>query len=192
VYMLAAVAVTWLLGHAARMADDHVTLSRGGTRGAGSPLPGRAAAALVLLVFVGWPAWNAYSSRPHYALYANALAAGAAGHFFPHDEFYDDRLREAIQFVAARAAPGATVVHETPGVARHYLEKFGRADLQSRVLSDPNFRLEDAPRPAYYLLQRGRTYFENRDKMGEVRARFPKVHEELINGASAVEVYESR
>ena len=192
VYMLAAVGVMWLIEHAARLVNDRVLLSQSGARGAGSRLPARAAAALVLLVFVAWPAWNAYSSRPHYALYTNALAAGRAGHFFPHDEFYDDRLREAIRFVAARAPQGAAIVHETPGVARYYLEKFGRADLQSRILSDPGFRLEDAPRPAFYLLQRGRTYFENRDKMDEVRARLPKVHEELINGASAVEVYEAR
>ena len=192
VYMLAAVGVAWLVGRASRLANDRVILSRDGARGAGSTFPARAAAAVVLLVFVAWPAWSAYASRPHYALYTNALAAGRAGHFFPHDEFYDDRLREAIRFVAERAPRGATVVHETPGVARYYLEKFGRTDLQSRALSDPQFSVEGAPRPAYYLLQRGRTYFENREKMDAVRARFPKVHEELIGGASAVEVYEAR
>jgi Dolichyl-phosphate-mannose-protein mannosyltransferase len=192
VYMLAAVGIVWLIERAARMANDRDALSRNGARAAGSTLPARAVAALVLLVFVAWPAWNAYVSLPHYALYTNALARNSAGRFFPHDEFYDDRLREALRFVAERAPQGATVVHETPGVARYYLEKFGRADLQSRVLSDPNFRLEAAPRPAYYLLQRGRTYFENREKMDEVRARLPKVHEELIDGASAVEVYEAR
>jgi len=192
VYMLAAVGVVWLTERAARLANDYITLSQGGRRGAGSRLPARAASALVLLAFVAWPAWNAYGSRPHYALYTNALARGSAGHFFPHDEFYDDRLREAIQFVSAAAPRGATVVHETPGVAGYYLEKFGRTDLRSRVLSGPDFRLEDAPRPAFYLLQRGRTYFENREKMDEVRAQFPKVHEELIDGASAVEVYEAR
>jgi hypothetical protein len=192
VYMLAAVGVVWLAEGAARWANDRVTLSVGGARGAGSTLPARGAAALVLLAFVAWPAWSAYRSQPHYALYTNALASGRAGHFFPHDEFYDDRLREAIQFVCTAAPQGATIVHETPGVVRYYLEKFGRTDLQPRVLSDPNFRLEDAPRPAYYLLQRGRTYFENRDKMDAVRAQFPRVHEELIGGASAVEVYEAR
>ena len=192
VYMLAAVGVVWLLERASRWARDRATTSRGGARDPAATLPARAAAALALLVFVAWPAWDAYASRPHFALYTNALAAGSAGHFFPHDEFYDDRLREAIRFVAERAPRGATVVHETPGVVGYYLEEFGRADLQSRVLSDPSYRLEDAPRPAYYLLQRGRTYFENREKMDEVRARLPKIHEELIRGASAVEVYEAR
>ena len=192
VYMLAAVGVVWLIERASRLANDRTTLSRGGARGAGSSWPARAGAVFVLALFVAWPAWNAYGSRPHFALYTNALAADRAGHFFPHDEFYDDRLREAIRFVAGRAPRGATVVHETPGVVRYYLEEFGRTDLQSRVLSDPSYRLEDAPRPAYYLLQRGRTYFENHGKMDEVRRRLPKIHEESIRGASAVEVYEAR
>jgi hypothetical protein len=169
-----------------------LTSGRGGPRAPASSLPARAAAALVLLVFVAWPAWSAYRSWPRYALYTNALAEGRAGRFFPHDEFYDDRLREAIRFVSERAPRGATLVHETPGVVRYYLEKFGRTDLQSRVLSDPQFSVEGAPRPAYYLLQRGRTYFENDEKMRRVRAQFPKVHEELVGGASAVEVYEAR
>jgi hypothetical protein len=177
--MLAAVGVTQLLARASELARGGRTLAR-------------LAAAAVVLVFLAWPAWAAFRSRPHYALYTNALGAGRAGYFFPHDEFYDDGLREALRFVADSAPPGATVVHETPGVARYYLEKFGRADLNSRVLSDPRLRPEDAPRPSYFVLQRGRTYFENRDEMEAVRARLPKVHEVTIGGLSAAEVYELR
>jgi hypothetical protein len=146
--------------------------------------------ALLFLCFVALPAWLAYDAAPHYATYTNALGAGRAGYYFPHDEFYDDGLREAIGYVAARAPERASVVHETPGVARHYLQKFGRADLDSRVLSDPAFRLEAATRPAYVILQRGRTYFENREKMRDARARGRKVYEGFVGGVSAVEVYE--
>lgn len=194
VYMLAAVGVTRMLAWAAT-----VNGGRAGDEDEGPPPPQRGArvlprlaAAAVLAVFLAWPAWAVFASRPHYALYTNALGANRAGYFFPHDEFYDDGLREALQFVADHAPPGATVVHETPGVARYYLEQRGRADLRSRVLSDPAFRLEDAPRPSYFILQRGRTYFENRDKMAAVRAGLPKVHEVMIFGLSAVEVYASR
>ena len=186
VYMLAAVGVVALLGWASKLARGD------GSRAAGRNLPARLAVAAVLAVFVAWPAWDAFASRPHHALYTNALADGRAGDFFPHDEFYDDGLREALKFVADEATPGALVVHETPGVARYYLEKFGRADLQSRVLSDPQFRPKDAQRPAYFVLQRGRTYFENREKMDAVRAGLPKVYEGFIEGASAVEVYAAR
>ena len=58
------------------------------------------------------------------------------------------------------------------------------------MLSAADFKVTDAPAPAYFIVQRGRTYFENSDKMNEVRAKFSKVYEGLIDGASAVEVYE--
>lgn len=145
--------------------------------------------AAVLLFFIALPAWSAYASGPHYALYTNMLGAGRAGYFFPHDEFYDDGLREAIRYVTSVAPQGATVVHETPGVVRYYLRKFGREDMQSRVLSDAKFDLAAVPKPAYIILQRGRTYFENQQKMALVRASYRKVDEVFVQGVSAVEVY---
>ena len=75
---------------------------------------------------------------------------------------------------------------------RHYLRKFNRADLNSRVLSDPAFKFDETTtttRPAYVILQRGRTYFENREKMGEARTRGQKAYEGFVGGLSAVEVY---
>jgi hypothetical protein len=145
--------------------------------------------ALALIIFIAWPAWTAYRNRPHYAAYTNALGGGRVGYFFPHDEFYDDGLREAIEFVCKTAPQGAAIVHETPGVVGYYLEKFGRTDIQSRVLSDANFNLADATPSTYIVLQRGRTYFENREKMQEVRASFRKVYEGQVEGVIAVEVY---
>ena len=59
--------------------------------------------AAVLIVFVALPGWTAYKAAPHYALYTNALAADKVGYYFPHDEFYDDGLREALQFVCEKA-----------------------------------------------------------------------------------------
>ncbi|MDT4952536.1 MAG: Dolichyl-phosphate-mannose-protein mannosyltransferase [Acidobacteriota bacterium] len=149
----------------------------------------RFAGAMALVVFIAWPAWTAYANRPHYAAYTNALGGGRVGYFFPHDEFYDDGLREAIEFICKTAPQGATIVHETPGVVAYYLEKFGRTDLQSRVLSDASFNLADAPSPSYFILQRGRTYFENQNKMKEVRDKFKKVYEGFVQDVAAVEVY---
>jgi hypothetical protein len=141
------------------------------------------------LFFIGGPAWAAYQAGPHYALYVNQLGAGQAGYYFPHDEFYDDGLREAIKYVCDNAPPGATIVHETPGVVHAYLQKFGREDLQSRVLSDPQFTLETAPPNTFYILQTGRTYFENQDKMRFVRQSCPRLFTSQINGLAAAEVY---
>jgi Dolichyl-phosphate-mannose-protein mannosyltransferase len=180
VYMIAAVGIVTL-----------VRLSASLLKRLGEERAARLALAAAVLIFIAWPAVVAYANRPHYAAYTNALGGGRTGYYFPHDEFYDDGLREAIRYVAERAPSGATVAHETPGVVRYYTQQFGRTDLQSRVISDRSFNLSDTPASTYFILQRGRTYFENREKLEEVRARYRKVFEVTINGASAVEVYTS-
>ena len=145
--------------------------------------------AAVVAIFVGVPAWMAYWAAPHYALYTNALAAARVGYFFPHDEFYDDGLREAIKFVCDTAPTGAIIAHETPGVTHYYLEQFRRPDLDSKAISAPDFNVTNMPGPAYFIVQRGRTYFENRDKLEFIRTNFKKVDEVSINGMTAAEVF---
>lgn len=174
VYMLAAVGVVGLIG----LAQKHAS-KRAAT----------VATAIAIVFFVGVPGWIAFANGPHYALYTNALAPGKAGYFFPHDEFYDDGLREAIKFVCDEAPEGATMAHETPAVARYYLKQFGRPDLDSQAISSPDFDTRSARGPVYVIAQRGRTYFENREELDYVRTNFRRVHEVKINGASAVEVF---
>ena len=147
---------------------------------------------VLIAMFAGLPAWTAFAHRPHYALYTNALAADKAGYFFSHDEFYDDGLREAIRYVCDVAPNGATIAHETPAVTRHYLKRFARTDLNSQAISSKEFDVRTATGPVYVLVQRGRTYFENREELDYVRAHFQRVHEIKINGLSAVEVYVSQ
>lgn len=153
--------------------------------------PGLAAwaGAAALALFVGVPAWTTVVAGPHYALYTNALAPRPAGYYFPHDELYDDGLREAVEYVARHAPPGAVVAHETPGVVRHYLARFGRTDLRSQIISDPGFDVTAQPGPTYAILQRGRTYFENREELQRVRADFHPDTQIVINGVLAAEVY---
>jgi hypothetical protein len=153
--------------------------------------PGLAAwvGAAAVALFVGVPAWAAVRAAPHYALYTNALAPRPAGYYFPHDELYDDGLREAIKYVADHAPRGATLAHETPGVVQHYLARFGREDLRSCVISDPQFDVTNEPGPTYAILQRGRTYFENREEMERVRATFKPETQIVIDGVVAAEVY---
>jgi hypothetical protein len=146
-------------------------------------------AALVVAIFLGVPAWIAYSAGPHYALYTNALAANKVGYFFPHDEFYDDGLREAIKFVCDTAPPGAIIAHETPATTKYYLEKFGRTDLSSKAISAPDFDVTKISGLAYFIVQRGRTYFENQDKLAFIRANYKKIHELQVNGMTAAEVF---
>lgn len=176
VYMLAAIGVVELI----RFVSNRLSASKQ-TRAI--------VVALVVAIFVGVQAWIAYAAGPHYALYTNALGAGKVGYFFPHDEFYDDGLREAIKFVCDTAPPGAIIAHETPAATRYYLEQFRRPDLNSKAISAPDFEVTKISGPAYFIIQRGRTYFENRDKLVFIRTTFKKVHEISVNGMPAAEVF---
>ena len=176
VYMLAAVGVLGLIRWARRRWPDSARASL--------VLP-----AIAAVLFVCLPAWTAFAHGPHYALYTNALGGGRAGYFFPHDEFYDDGLREAIRFVCDEAPQGATIAHETPGVARYYLSAFGRTDLNSQAMSSREFDVRSAGGPVYVIVQPGRTYFENREELDYARANFRRVHEVKIAGATAAEVF---
>lgn len=180
VYMIAAVGLMSVIAWGAAFLAS---------KGVNRP-PQTLSAVALLLIFIAWPAWTARTSAPHYAAYVNALGgAHAAGYYFPHDEFYDDGLREAIRYVCEVAPRGALIVSETPGVVRYYTQKYGRTDLQSRVLSDPDFKITDAPPETYVVLQRGRTYFENRDEMEHVRAAFQNVFNVCVEGRAAAEIY---
>ena len=176
VYMLAAVGVVALVQWTSKRFADSRRASL-------------AISAVAVVLFVCLPAGTTFANRPHYALYTNALAADKAGYYFPHDEFYDDGLREAIKFVCEQAPQGATIAHETPGVVRYYLAVFGRTDLTSRTISSRDFEVTTASGPVYVIAQSGRTYFENREELQVVRAKFKRVHEVKIRGVTAVEVF---
>ena len=144
--------------------------------------------AAVAFAVMAVPAWTAYASAPHYGLYSNVLGERYTAYFFPHDEFYDDGVREAIQSVCRRAPQNAVVVSETPGLLAYYTAIFGRPDLQSRVLSDPKFT-PSAQAPTFVILQRGRTYFENQQEMKQVKDGFVLIYAGCIKGHTAAEVY---
>jgi hypothetical protein len=176
VYMIAAVGVVALIGFLSRALRASKEINA-------------VISATLIIVFVLLPGWTAYAHGPHYALYTNALAAGREGFYFPHDEFYDDGLREAIHFVSQSAPQQSMIVHETPAVTRYYLERFGRTDLNSQVISGPDLDPTRLSGPTFVIIQRGRTYFENRDKIVFIRANFKKAYEGKIAGATAAEVF---
>jgi hypothetical protein len=181
VYMSAAVGTVLLIRWAAS------AFAKWNTRG----WVGGAVTGLLLLATVVMPAFTAYASAPHFGLYSNIIGDRYTAYFFPHDEFYDDGLNEAIRFVCATAPANATIVTEAPGVVHYYTEKFGRTDLQSKVLSDPNFNVP-LQGEVYFVLQRGRTYFENQEKMKQVREHFPMVYASCVRELTAAEVYSAQ
>ncbi len=71
----------------------------------------------------------------------------------------------------------------------HDLTTFGRTDLESRAISAQDYNPANATGPTYVIVQRGRTYFENRDEIAFVRGTFKKTYEVTIEGATAAEVF---
>lgn len=99
---------------------------------------------------------------PHFRLYTNTLGGGVAkaGYYFPHDEFYDASIREAVFDIAREARMGAHVASETPSIVSYYAERSGRQDLVPIELSDPD-ALKQISDGDYLIVSRGRRYFSN-------------------------------
>jgi hypothetical protein len=104
----------------------------------------------------------AASFSPHFRLYTNGLAGGAgkAGFYFPHDEFYDASMRDAIFEIGKRAQPGARVASESQTLCSHYAQRAGRPDLVCVFLSDPG-ALQQLHEGDFVIDARGRRYFSN-------------------------------
>ena len=92
---------------------------------------------LLAIAFIGLPLVSSAKSAPAYSMYLNPLGMGREGYFFPHDEFYDAGLREAIEYVCQHAPPNAVIAGEAPPVFRYYQHRFGRDDLQFVATSTP-------------------------------------------------------
>jgi hypothetical protein len=119
----------------------------------------RACAAAIVLAF---PFVASASVAPYYRLYTNVLGGGreSAGDYFPHDEFYDARMRETMSEIAQRARAGARVASETPALATYYGQLAGRNDLISLSLSDKE-AMKQFEEGDFVIVARGRRYFSN-------------------------------
>lgn len=117
---------------------------------------------LMLIVFAAIPLFASLRISPYYRLYTNPLGGGKAnaGSYFPHDEFFDARLGEAIQIIAQNAGRGARIFSETPGLTAFHTQRTGRDDLASLWLSDPAQRERMQPGD-YIIAARGRRYYSN-------------------------------
>jgi hypothetical protein len=147
----------------------------------------RACCASLVLAF---PLIAAASVSPYYRLYTNALGGGraSAGDYFPHDEFYDARLREAMNEIAARARPGARVASETPALVTYYGQLAGRNDLIALSLSDKEamkqFEVGDV-----VIVARGRRYFSNEAYVARLQETGEPVATVALGEVPAVGIY---
>jgi hypothetical protein len=118
-------------------------------------------AALAVIVIAG-AVVSSIQAAPHFRLFTNTIGGGMewAGYYFPHDEFYDASMRDAIAEIARRAEPGARVASESPSLAAHYAERSQRPDLICVSLSDPAAVKQLRPGD-FVIIARGRRYFSN-------------------------------
>jgi hypothetical protein len=120
------------------------------------------ARAVVASLVLAFPLVASAGVAPFYRLYTNALGGGrtSAGSFFPHDEFYDARVREAMIEIAVRARPEARVASETPALVTYYGQLSGRNDLVAVSLSDKE-AMKQFEEGDFVIVARGRRYFSN-------------------------------
>lgn len=144
------------------------------------------ASAAVMVVLAG----ALVRTNPYFSLYVSPLAGGEsrAGYFFPHDEYYDLRLRETIREVLTQAPPSSAVAGETPAAFRYYLRRFGRTDVRVLNLSGRQFPLRNGQK-IFIFLQPGRKYFENREFHARLWHAEQPVVESVIARNPAIRVF---
>jgi hypothetical protein len=148
-----------------------------------------ARAAIILLAILS-SAWASTGSAPHYRLYSNLIGGerGRAGDYFPHDEFYDSSVREAMFEIARRAGRGVRVASETPNLAAYYAQQANRPDLLCVSLSDAAALREMLPGD-FVIAARGRRYFSNDALIGGLRQSSAPAFSVKLGEVPSIDVY---
>jgi hypothetical protein len=148
-----------------------------------------ARAGLILLVIFS-SAWASARSAPHYRLYSNLLGGERArvGDYFPHDEFYDSSVRDAMFEIARRARPAARVASETPNLAAYYAQQANRPDLMCVSLSDAA-ALKEMSAGDFVIAARGRRYFSNEALINKLRQLSAPAFSVKLGEVPSIDVY---
>jgi 4-amino-4-deoxy-L-arabinose transferase-like glycosyltransferase len=161
-------------------------------RGKWPASPGMRAPALVAaglaVLLVGGEAEAALRHSPHYRLYISPLGGGDKNitWYFPHCDYFDAGFREAVNYVAAHAEPGAELSTEIDWPAKLYSDFAGRPDLLQTLVR--RGRTCRSGKVCYVVVQTGRLYFLNQDAVAFLAQRAPW-HVESIRGVEVVRVY---
>ncbi len=159
---------------------------------AGAAEPSRLRPALTLgalaIALVGTEGRAAAAHAPHYRLYVNAIGGGdrRLAYFFPHCDYFDAGLREAVAWIAAHAEYGAEVCSEVEWPVRYYAVEAGRRDFATSTITRAHGCRSG--RPCYVIVQAGRLYSHNQAAL-ERLSRAAAKHVEWIRGAEVVKVY---
>lgn len=146
--------------------------------------------ASLAVIAISWAVVDSINASPHFRLFTNSFGGGTAkaGYYFPHDEFYDASMRNAIEEIAHRAKAGARVASESPLLASHYAQRFNRTDLSCVSLSD-KAAVEQLTSGDFVIVARGRRYFSN-DRLISSLAAMAKPDFELFLGPTpSLKVY---
>ena len=147
-------------------------------------------AALAVLVISG-SVISSVQAAPHFRLFTNSLGGGNewAGYYFPHDEFYDASMRDAMSEIARRARPGARVASESPLLASYYANLAQRTDLVGVSLSDPE-AVKQLGGGDFIIIARGRRYFSNDAIISNLRDHATPVVELKLGETPSAKIYE--
>ena len=147
--------------------------------------------ASLALVIIAASVISSVNAAPHFRLFMNSIGGGTswAGYYFPHDEFYDASMREAITEIARRARPGARVASESPSLAAYYAERENRSDLICISLSEPD-AVKQLTAGDYIIIARGRRYFSNDSIITTLRDHSTPVVELKLGPVPSAKIYE--
>jgi hypothetical protein len=157
--------------------------------GIGRPWLRALAAGAVAAAVIGAPLVAQARWSPHPSLYLNEVASRIAGpgELFPNDELYDMGMRESVEWIAARAARGASIASDAPGVVAEYLARAGRGDVEARSLSMQG--LATPPVETWLLAQNSHACFESQQLVAQVRRRQQPDFVYRVRGTAAVETF---
>jgi len=147
-------------------------------------------ASLAVIVIAG-SVIDSVNAAPHFRLFTNSIGGGTnwAGYYFPHDEFYDASMRDAITEIASRARTGARVASESPSLATYYAERAKRTDLVCVSLSDPD-AVKQLAVGDYVIVARGRRYFSSDALISTLRDHATPVAELKLGVVPSAKIYE--
>ncbi|HET6974172.1 MAG TPA: glycosyltransferase family 39 protein [Pyrinomonadaceae bacterium] len=147
-------------------------------------------ATLAVIVIAG-SVIDSVNAAPHFRLFLNSIGGGTnwAGYYFPHDEFYDASMRDAMAEIATRARSGARVASESPSLATYYAERAKRPDLVCVSLSDPD-AVKQLAVGDYVIVARGRRYFSNDSIISTLRDHATPIAELKLGLVPSAKIYE--